>query len=394
MTRQGLEEYVSDCVIVLDHRANEQVSSRRLRVVKYRGSTHGTNEYPFLIDENGISVLPVTSLGLQQIASTGRIPSGIPRLDAMLGGAGYFRGSSVLISGTAGTGKSSLAAHFAAAACRRGERTLYFAFEESPSQIMRNMRSIGIDLQVWVKKGLLQFQANRPTFAGLEMHLTMMHKAINAFKPQVVIVDPLNSFVIGGNETEVKAMLMRLVDFLKMNQITGLFTNLTSGGSALEQTDIAISSLIDTWLLLRDIEIGGERNRGLYILKSRGMAHSNQIREFLLTDHGVELRDVYIGPSGVLTGSARLAQEAQEQAAQTIHEQEVERRKLELERKRRVIEAQIAAMRAEFEAQEAETLNIIGQEQAREAHLSQERVDMALSRKADAKPNQHRRGSK
>jgi circadian clock protein KaiC len=394
LTRQGLEEYVSDCVIVLDHRANEQFSSRRLRVVKYRGSTHGTNEYPFLIDENGISVLPVTSLGLQQIASTGRIPSGIPRLDAMLGGAGYYRGSSILISGTAGTGKSSLAAHFAAAACRRGERALYFAFEESPSQIIRNMRSIGIDLQQWVKKGLLQFQANRPTFAGLEMHLTMMHKAINAFKPQVVIVDPLNSFVIGGNETEVKAMLMRLVDFLKMNQITGFFTNLTSGGSALEQTDIAISSLIDTWLLLRDIEIGGERNRGLYILKSRGMAHSNQIREFLLTDHGVELRDVYVGPSGVLTGSARLAQEAQEQAAQTMHEQEVERRKLELERKRSVIEAQIAAMRAEFEAQEVEMLNIIEQEHAREAHLSQERVDMALSRKADAKPNQHKRGSK
>ena len=394
LTRQGLEEYVSDCVIVLDHRANEQVSSRRLRVVKYRGSTHGTNEYPFLIDENGISVLPVTSLGLQQIASTGRIPSGIPRLDAMLGGAGYYRGSSILISGTAGTGKSSLAAHFAAAACRRGERAIYFAFEEFPSQIIRNMRSIGIDLQQWVQKGLLQFQANRPTFAGLEMHLTMMHKAINAFKPQVVIVDPLNSFVIGGNETEVKAMLMRLVDFLKMNRITGFFTNLTSGGSALEQTDIAISSLIDTWLLLRDIEIGGERNRGLYILKSRGMAHSNQIREFLLTDNGVELRDVYVGPSGVLTGSARLAQEAQEQAAQTMHEQGVERRKLELERKRRVIEAQIAAMRTEFEAQEAETLNIIGQEQAREAHLTQERVDMALSRKADAKPNQHRRGSK
>jgi circadian clock protein KaiC len=387
LTRQGLEEYVSDCVIVLDHRANEQVSSRRLRVVKYRGSTHGTNEYPFLIDENGISVLPVTSLGLQQIASTGRIPSGIPRLDAMLGGAGYFRGSSILISGTAGTGKSSLAAHFAAAACGRGERALYFAFEESPSQIIRNMRSIGIDLQPWVEKGLLQFQANRPTFAGLEMHLTMMHKAINTFKPQVVIVDPLNSFVIGGNEIEVKAMLMRLVDFLKMKQITGLFTNLTSGGSALEQTDIAISSLIDTWLLLRDIEIGGERNRGLYILKSRGMAHSNQIREFLLTNHGVELRDVYVGPSGVLTGSARLAQEAQEQATRTMRDQEVERRKLELERRRKAMEAQIAAMRAEFEAQETETLNILGQEKAREAHLAQERVAMALSRKADVKPN-------
>jgi len=309
LTRQGMEEYVSDCVIVLDHRVSEQVTSRRLRVVKYRGSTHGTNEYPFLIDEDGILVLPVTSLGLQNIVSTDRIPTGVAHLDAMLGGAGYYRGSSVLVSGTAGTGKTSLAAHFAEAACRRGERALYFAFEESPSQIMRNMRSIGIDLEPWVQKGLLQFQANRPSFAGLEMHLTMMHKAVNAFKPQVVIVDPLSSFVIGGNETEVKSMLMRLVDFLKMNRITGLFTNLTSGRGALELTDVAISSLIDTWLLLRDIEIGGERNRGLYILKSRGMAHSNQIREFLLTDHGVELCDVYVGPEGVLTGSARLAQE-------------------------------------------------------------------------------------
>jgi circadian clock protein KaiC len=394
LTRFGLEEYVSDCVILLDHRSREQVSSRRLRVVKYRGSTHGTNEYPFLIDEEGISVLPVTSLGLQQVASTQRIPTGIERLDAMLGGAGYFQGSSILVSGTAGTGKSSLAAHFVVAACQRGERTLYFAFEESPSQIMRNMRSIGIDLQKWKKEGLLQFQANRPTVTGLEMHLTMMHKAINTFKPKVVIVDPLNSFVIGGNATEVKLMLMRLVDFLKMKEITGLFTNLTAGGGMLEQTDIAISSLIDSWLLLRDIEIGGERNRGLYILKSRGMSHSNQIREFLITDHGIELRDVYAGAGGMLTGSARLAQEAQDRAAQTIYDQDVEQRKLDLERKRKVMEAQISAIRAEFDAQETEAMNIIRQEHAREAHQTQERVDLALIRNADAKPNRQRGNSK
>ena len=383
LTRQGMEEYVSDCVIVLDHRVSEQVPSRRLRVVKYRGSTHGTNEYPFLIDEDGILVLPVTSFGLQNIASTDRIPTGIARLDTMLGGAGYYRGSSVLVSGTAGTGKTSFAAHFAEAACRRGERVLYFAFEESPSQIMRNMRSIGIDLEPWVQKGLLRFQANRPSFAGLEMHLTMIHKAVNAFKPQVVIADPLSSFVIGGNEIEVKAMLMRLVDFLKMNQITGLFTNLTSGRGAVEITDVAISSLIDTWLLLRDIEIGGERNRGLYLLKSRGMAHSNQIREFLITSQGVELRDVYVGPEGVLTGSARQAQEAQEQAGKLMRKQDIERRHLELERKRKALEAQIAAMRAEFEAEEVEALKIIGQEKAMEKQLTQERVDMGLSRKAD-----------
>jgi circadian clock protein KaiC len=395
LTRQGLEEYVSDCVIVLDHRVRDQVSSRRLRVVKYRGSTHGTNEYPFLINEDGFSVLPITSLGLQQTASTARIPSGVPRLDSMLGGAGYFRGSSVLVSGTAGTGKTSLAIIFAVAACARGERALFFSFEESPSQIIRNMRSIGIDLNPWVQKGLLQFQANRPSFAGLEMHVTMIAKAIDTFKPQVVIFDPVTSFLIGNNETEIKGMVMQLMDLLKMNNCTALFTSLIlTSGVPDERSQVHIASLIDTWILLRDIEIGGERNRGMYILKSRGMAHSNQIREFLLTDHGVELRDVYVGPSGVLTGSARLAQEAEEQASQSSRQQEVERRQIELELMRKTLEVQIAAMRAEFAVQEVGLLKIIGQEQAQEAQLVQERVDMGLSRKADKTPNKHRGTSK
>jgi len=386
LTRQGLEEYVSDCVIVLDHRVSEQTSARRLRVVKYRGSLHGTDEYPFLIDEDGFSVLPVASLGLQQTASTQRIPSGVARLDAMLGGAGYYRGSSVLVSGTSGTGKSSLAAHFAEAACRRGERALYLAFEESPNQIMRNMRSIGVDLEPWVQKGLLQFQANRPTFSGLEMHLTTIDKAVKAFKPQVVVVDPLTSFVTGGHEIEIKSMLIRLVDMLKTHQCTSLLTSLTSIGGALEQNQ-TIASLIDTWLVLREIENGSERNRGMYILKSRGMAHSNQIREFLLTDHGVDLRDVYVGPSGVLAGSARLAQEVQEKAALLIRDQEVELRRIELERKRTTLEAQIAVLRAEFAVEEIASVKIIGQEKAEKVQLAQERVDMGLIRKADAKPN-------
>jgi circadian clock protein KaiC len=394
LTRQGIEEYVSDCVIVLDHRVSEQTSSRRMRVVKYRGSTHGTNEYPFLIDADGISVLPVTSLGLQHIVSHERVSSGVARLDAMLGGAGYYRGSSVLVSGTAGTGKSSLAAHFADAACRRGERVLYFSFEESPDQIIRNMRSIGIDLQPWVKKGLLQIQAQRPSSAGLETHLAMKHKLIIDFKPQVVILDPLNSYVIGDNQIEVKSMLMRLVDFLKTRQITGLFTNLAQSGSPVEQTEVAISSVIDTWLLLRDIDSGGERNRCLSILKSRGMAHSNQIREFMLTDHGVELRDVYVGPEGVLTGSARLTKEAENQAAQLIRNQEVELRRIELERKRTTLDAQIAMLRAEFAVQEVASLKIIGQETAEKAQLAQGRVNMGLSRKVDAKPNKQKGGTK
>jgi circadian clock protein KaiC len=294
-TRQGLEEYVSDCVILLDHRVTEQLSTRRLRVVKYRGTVHGTNEYPFIIDPKGISVLPVTSLGLESVASSERIPSGVPKLDEMLGGAGYYRGSSVLVSGTAGTGKTSLAAHLADATCRRGERCLYFAFEESQSQMVRNMRSIGIDLEPWIRQGLLKVHAARPTLHGLESHLVAIHKGVGELQPSVVIVDPLTNFAAVGTEGEVSTMLLRLVDFLKSAQITAFFTVSTSGGSALERTGVEVSSLIDTWLLLRAVELGGERKRVFYVLKSRGMHHSNQIREFLLTDRGIELIEVYNG---------------------------------------------------------------------------------------------------
>jgi circadian clock protein KaiC len=384
LTRRGLEEYVSDCVLVLDQRVTAQTSTRRLRVVKYRGSTHGTNEYPFLIDESGISVLPITSLGLQQTAVNEYIPSGIPRLDAMLGGKGYYRGSSVLVSGTAGTGKSTLSATFADATCRRGERVLYFAFEESPSQIVRNMRSIGINLAPWSEKNLLQFHAVRPVHYGLETHLTVIHNTVSAFQPRVVILDSVGSFDICGTGSEVREMLMRLLDHLKSNQTTALFTTLTPGGSALEHTDVAISSLIDTWLLLRDMELNGERNRTLYILKSRGMAHSNQAREFVITSHGVELRDVYVGPAGVLTGSARLAQEAEEKARQLLRRQEIERQQRDVERKRVAMEAQVAALRAAFEAETAEAERISAQEEEAETQWGKDRVAMAHSRRADA----------
>jgi circadian clock protein KaiC len=364
LTRQGLEEYVSDCVILLDHRVTDQSSIRRLRIVKYRGSTHGTNEYPFLIDEDGFSVLPVTSLGLKHISSKERISTGIPRLDTMLSGKGYFRGSTVLVSGTAGTGKTSIAAQFVEAACKREERVLYFAFEESPSQFLRNMSSIGINLEPWVKKNLLHFHATRPTLHGLEHHLTTTIKLINKVKPQVVVLDPIDAFVIAGNQTEVKIMLLRLVDFLKMNNITAFFASLTTAGDNQELTDVSISSLIDTWLLLRDIEIGGERNRGLYILKSRGMAHSNQIREFILTNHGIELLNVYVGSEGVLTGSARISQEAKNEAEQIVHMQEIERKQFDLELKRAAMEASIVLLRSDFKADESETLKIIEREKA------------------------------
>ncbi len=383
LTRQGLEEYVSDCVILLDHRVSDQSSIRRLRVVKYRGSTHGTNEYPFLIDEDGFSVLPVTSLGLKHISSKERISTGIPRLDTMLSGEGYFRGSTVLVSGTAGTGKTSLAAQFVEAACMRGERVLYFAFEESPSQFMRNMSSIGIHLEPWVKKGLLRFHATRPTLHGLEHHLSTTIKLIDKVNPQIVILDPIDAFIMGGNQTEVKIMLLRIVDYLKMRNITALFASLTNGRENQELTDMAISSLIDTWILLRDIEIGGERNRGLYILKSRGMDHSNQIREFILTEHGIELLDVYVGPEGVLTGSARLSQEAKNHEEQLLRQQEIERKQSGLELKRAATEANIVVLQSEFKAEEAETLKVIEMEKAKTGRFAQEQKKMAESRKAD-----------
>ena len=382
LTRQGLEEYVSDCVIFLDHRVTAQTSTRRLRVVKYRGTVHGTNEYPFLIDEDGFSVLPVTSLGLNHVVSNERVSSGIPALDKMLEGKGYFRGSTVLVSGTAGVGKTSIAAHFAEAACKRGERVLYFCFEESANQLMRNMLSIGVHLETWQKKGLLQFQATRPTFYGLEMHLAVTHKTVKAFKPDIVIFDPINTFTASDKENEVKTMLMRIVDFLKANQITALFTGLTSRKSILESPEVGLSSLIDTHIMLRDIELSGERNRGMYILKSRGMANSNQIREFILTDQGVELREVYIGAKGVLTGSARISQEANENAALLIHEKDIERKKRELERKRKVIETQIDALHAEFDAEESEAIVMIEIEQDKIKRLKQDKIEMAKSRKA------------
>ena len=394
LTRQGLEEYVSDCVILLDHRTREQISTRRLQIIKYRGSTHGTNEYPFLIDEHGISVLPITSIALEHQASSERISSGIKRLDAMLGGKGYYRGTSVLVSGMAGTGKSSLAAHFVDAACRRGERCAYFATEESPDLIVRNMRSIGIDLGPWIKKGLLRFDATRPTFHGLEMHLLRMHKLVRETNARVVVVDPITSYISLGDTLEVKSMLSRLIDFFKAHQITAFFTSLTEGGSALEQSEVGISSLMDTWILLRHIESNGERNRGIWVLKSRGMPHSNQIREFVFTEHGIELVDVYLGAEGVLTGTARAAQEAKETAATLLRRQDLERKERALEHRKKALEAKIAALRAEFETEKAELEKDITEQKQHEGVLEQDRAAMAKSRKADASSNNRPNGQR
>lgn len=289
LTRYGLEEYVSDCVILLDHRVTEQLSTRRLRIVKYRGSSHGTNEFPFLIDEHGISVLPITSAGLAHPEINERVPSGIAALDEMLAGEGFFRGSSILISGTAGTGKTSIASQFAVAVCERGERCLYLSFEESPQQLARNMRSIGLDLNGAIQRGLLRVQSSRPTHFGLEMHLAQIHKLVNELQPAAVVVDPISSFIAAGTGSDAGIMLIRLVDYLKTRGITALFTDLTLGGSAPERTDVGISSIIDTWLLLRDFEQRNERSCLLYVLKSRGMPHSRQLRELKFTSDGIQL---------------------------------------------------------------------------------------------------------
>jgi circadian clock protein KaiC len=354
LTRHGLEEYISDCVILLDHRVDDEVTTRRLRVVKYRGSHHGTNEYPFLISGDGISLIPITTLGLNHGVSNERISTGVARLDAMLGGQGYYRGSTILVSGTAGAGKSSLAAHLADATARCGERCLYIAMEESQPQIIRNMRSIGLDLQPWVEQGLLRFHAARPTLYGLEMHLVTIHKLTREHRPQVVIMDPITNLVVVGNELEVRGALLRLIDYFKSQGITALFTSLTSGNEALEQLQVGLSSLMDTWILLKMIEANGERNRALYVLKARGIAHSHQVREFRLTDKGIQVVDVYVGSEGMLTGTARLAQEARERAAILARQQEIERKQRNLERKRALLEATIRSLQAEFAVEEEE----------------------------------------
>lgn len=307
LTRHGLEEYVADCVISLDHRVTEQISTRRLRVVKYRGTSHGTDEYPFLIDEDGISVVPITSLVLTHKALTDRVSTGIITLDEMMEGKGFFRASSVLVTGTAGTGKSSMAANFSSATCARGERCLYFTFEESPSQILRNMRSVGLDLEPWVKKGLLHFNAMRPTSTGLEGHLAVIHRLITQLRPAVVIIDPITNLVSASGSYDVKSMLVRLVDFLKMQEITSMFTNLTFAGDPQERTAAAVSSLMDTWIVLRDSKPNGRPRRELYVLKSRGMAHSREARELIVSERGLELGIVLKdhlpadGPSAVVT---------------------------------------------------------------------------------------------
>ncbi len=384
LTRQGMEEYVSDCVLLLDHRIIDQVSTRRMRIVKYRGSVHGTNEYPFLIDEGGISVLPVSSLSLDHQASRDRIASGISRLDAMLEGKGFYRGSTILVSGTAGSGKTSIANFFVDAACGRGEKCLYVAFEESPAQIKRNMESLGLDMDRWVRQGLLKYHASRPTVYGLEMHLVTIHKMIKDYDPDVVVLDPVTNLTTMGTTSEVNSMLVRLIDFLKSEGITALFTGLTSGTqSSLEATEVGISSLIDTWLVVRDIENNGERNRGLYVIKSRGMAHSNQIREFVLTGNGLDLLDVYVGSQGLLTGSARLSQEARERAEALLADQEIETMKIRLERKRKALEAQWASMQAEFQAEQEEADRIIRQKQTARERLKDDRKDMEIKRKSD-----------
>jgi len=392
LTRHGLEEYVSDCVILLDHRVNDQIATRHLRVVKYRGALHGTNEFPFLIGDEGLSVLPVTSLGLNHTVSNERIATGIPRLDAMLGGRGFFRGSSILLTGTPGTGKTIVACNFAMAACRRGERTLFFSFEESPGQIIRNMHSIGLSLEPMVKRGWLRFHSARPSLYGLEMHLATMFKEIAKFKPEVVIVDPITSLMHSGTDYESKAMVTRLIDYLKGGQVTSLFTSLTQGGQALQHTEMAMSSLMDSWVLLQDFEGNGERNRVLYVLKARGMAHSNQIREFLISDRGVDLVDAYIGPNGVLTGSARAAQTASEKAAALAAQQESGRRKREIVRQRAALERQINGLRSEHEAGAEELRQIDEEVGTQTRQLNTERTELGRLRQADGSVSPGRPG--
>lgn len=383
LTRYGLEEYVADCVILLDNRIDKQISTRRMRIIKYRGTSHGTNEYPFFIDAKGFSVLPITSIGLNHKASTQRISSGNTRLDNMLGGKGFYRGCSILVSGSAGTGKSTIAAHFVDAACKRGERALFFAFEESQDQIIRNMRSVGIDLEPYVKQGLLQFRNARPSNFGLEVHLALIHKQISDYEPSVVVVDPISNFLTIGDTIDTKSMLTRLIDYLKTRQITAMFTSLTGGENEVEHPEIGVSSLMDAWLLVKNIESNGERNRGLYILKVRGIGHSNQVREFRLTDHGMEIIDTYVGSEGVLMGSARAAQAAREATLAEDRKAARQRQERELQRKQELYEAQLIALRSQFESEREAILKGLEEDENRELKAASQRLEMARLRHAD-----------
>ncbi len=361
LTRYGLEEYVADCVIVLDHRMQGQIATRRLRILKYRGSQHATNEFPFIIAGDGISVLPITTLSLHHQVSAEHVSTGIPELDEMMGGDGYYRATSVLVTGTAGTGKTSIAASFIEAACKCNETCIYFAFEESPNQLMRNMSSIGIDLEPWQKNGNLLFHAIRPTQYGLETHLASMIKLICDTNPSIIAVDPISNLISAGETEEARAMLTRLIDYIKSNGITAIFTSLTGGEMASESREMGISSLMDTWITVRNLESDGERNRGLFVLKSRGMAHTNRIREFLLTNNGIKLTQAYIGPGGLMTGTTRELQQAQDEQAILALEQDNENTLRILDQKRSLMEAKIAAIRVEFETAEAEAKQYVAQ---------------------------------
>ncbi|AMA60785.1 MULTISPECIES: circadian clock protein KaiC [unclassified Bradyrhizobium] len=372
LTRQGLEEYVSDCVILLDHRVDNQISTRRLRIVKYRGTAHGTNEYPFLIDEDGFSVLPVSSLGLGHQVFDERISTGVPDLDAMLTGGGFYRGSSILLTGVAGSGKSSLACMMADAACARGERALYLSFEESEAQTVRNMRSIGTDLARWLKKGQMRYIATRPTFYSLEMHLAIMLREIGRFKPQLVVLDPISAFTGSADIAEVQAMLLRIVDYLKSNGITAVFTHLANVQQA--ETDAGLSSLMDGWILLLNREANGEFNRELYLLKARGIAHSNQVREFVMSSSGIHLLEPYLGEGGALTGSARRNEEARARRTEVSRQAEVARLQDQVTQRRRRALAQIESLKADIDADEAELNRLVS---AEHHYLQQSRDDAA-----------------
>jgi circadian clock protein KaiC len=380
LIRHGMEEFLSDCVVLLDHRVVDEVATRRLRILKYRGSTHGRNEYPFLIGPNGLEVLPITSLGLNQQVSGDRLFTGIAGLDEMLGGQGVFRASSVLVSGTSGTGKTTIAASFASAACQRGERVLFFSFEESQSEILRNMASVSLDLAGWIERGLLHFYCERPTTLGLEGHLATMQRLVEQVAPTLVVIDPVSSLSRGTSMTDVSAMLMRQIYYLKLAGITAVMTSLTEGGSDLEHTELNISSLVDTWLLTITMQSSGERNRGLYVLKSRGMAHSNQIREFLISSEGVSLVPVYMGPAGVLTGSARAAAEAVETGVGLGAEQESTQLAEAMELRRKAVETRVASMWADLEAEESQTARRIAETKKREDALRAARLEQGRQR--------------
>ena len=355
-SKMGFEEYLADGLMHLDNRTDGNYQTREIQVVKCRGINHYTGKSPFIINSEGMSIRPLITADFDYKVLKSRVSTGIADIDNMLGGKGLYRGSTVYITGPSGAGKTSISSSFANGACSRGERALFLAFEESSDQIIRNMKSIGLSLDKWVNEKLLYFYTARATTNSLEGHLDNIMTMVREVEPTCVVLDPISAFRPIANENETKLMLIRLNDYLRARKITTVFTALSSDGEYSEHADVQLSSIADTWIVVRIMDYKGERNNVMQLMKSRGMSHSRQMKEMYFTGNGLKLQNVYQGPEGVLTGAARIGQEKYEKLKEARNVIEIDKNRKKIERKKSLLEASIEALKHEYE-EELEALH-------------------------------------